>query len=57
MPSIFLEKTEVLEVKDYRAALPCDFHEMIQVRTGGQKCDTYYGGAMRYSTDNFHMSE
>ena len=29
MPPIFTEKTAELEIKDYRAALPCDFHEMI----------------------------
>ena len=29
MPSIFLEKTEEIEIEDYRGKLPCDFYEMI----------------------------
>lgn len=57
MPPIFAEKTAELEIKDYRAALPCDFHEMIQVRTNHEKCGHYVGGVFRYSTDSFHMSE
>lgn len=57
IPNTFLEKTQTLEVKDHRALLPCDFHEMIQVRTGDNKCGNYYGGAMRYSTDDFHFSD
>lgn len=57
MPPIFLEKTTELEVEDYRAKLPCDFHEMIQVRTNHEKCGHYVGGVFRYSTDDFHMSD
>ncbi len=52
-PKIFNEKTAKLEVKDYRAPLPCDFHRMIQVRT----CTCGRTSAFRYSTDSFHMSE
>lgn len=52
-PRIFMEKTTKLEVKDYRAPLPCDFHRMIQVRT----CTCGRTSAFRYSTDSFHMSE
>lgn len=29
MPSIFLEKTEEIEIENYRGKLPCDFYEMI----------------------------
>ena len=54
MPRVFIEKTEVLEVKDYRALLPCDFYKMIQVRTQG--CDNGFE-VLRYSTDSFHMSD
>ena len=57
MPPMFIEKTQELEIKDYRAKLPCDFHEMIQVRTNHEKCGHYVGGVFRYSTDNFHMSD
>ena len=57
MPAMFIEKTAELEVQEYRASLPCDFHEMIQVRTNYQKCGYNIEGVFRYSTDNFHMSE
>ena len=57
MPPMFIEKTQELEIKDYRAKLPCNFHEMIQVRTNHEKCGHYVGGVFRYSTDNFHMSD
>lgn len=57
MPPMFIEKTAELEIENYRARLPCDFHEMIQVRTNHEKCGHYVGGVFRYSTDNFHMSD
>lgn len=52
VPSMFMEKTEVIQIEKYRAMLPCDYYQMIQVRStkGGQF-------AFRYSTDTFHMSE
>lgn len=52
MPKIYIEKTEKLKVVDYRAALPCDFHKMIQVRESGEGTKVF-----RASTDSFHMSE
>jgi len=48
-PKLFTEKTEVIEVKDYRALLPCDFINLIQVR--GDK-----GEEFRYATDTFHQA-
>lgn len=57
MPTMFIEKIQELEVKDHRAKLPCDFHEMIQVRTNKEKCGHYVGEVFRYSTDSFHMSD
>ena len=57
MPTIFQEKTQEVEIENHRGSLPCDFHEMIQVRTNFEKCDHYVGGVFRYSTDNFHMSD
>nr|DAI45526.1 MAG TPA: hypothetical protein [Bacteriophage sp.] len=56
MPTMYIEKTTELRIENYRAKLPCDFHEMIQVRTNFEKCGHYVGGVFRYSTDNFHMS-
>lgn len=57
MPPMFMEKTTELQIENHRAKLPCDFHEMIQVRTNHEKCGHHIGGTFRYSTDNFHMSE
>lgn len=53
-PPSFIEKTEKLEVKEYRAALPCDFYNMIQVRVLDNE---HKVRAFRYSTDSFHMSD
>ena len=52
-PPAFLEKTQEIEIKDYRGLLPCDYYQIIQVRViDGEK----RMGAFRYSTDSFHMS-
>lgn len=50
VPSMFTEKTKVLNIEMYRALLPDDYHQMIQVR----KVD---GPAFRYSSDSFHISD
>lgn len=52
MPKLYIEKTANLEIKEYRALLPCDFHKMIQVRIFKGGCSQVF----RSSTDNFHMS-
>ena len=31
MPKVYIEKTANLEITEYRALLPCDFHKMMQV--------------------------
>lgn len=49
MPKAYIDKVAKLEVDEYRALLPCDFHKMIQVRTDNQ--------VFRSSTDSFHMSD
>ena len=54
-PKMFEEKTAIIEIEDYRGVLPCDFNEIIQVRTHNT-CDDNYK-VFRYSTDNFHMSD
>lgn len=51
VPTIFEEKTEVLNIKNYKAVLPCDYYQMIQVRN----CNT--GEVLRHASDSFHMSE
>lgn len=53
-PTIFEEKTEQIEVINYRAALPCDYYQMIQLRP---IFNNGAGKAFRYSSDSFHMSE
>lgn len=54
-PKMFEEKTAIIEIEDYRGVLPCDFNEIIQVRTHNT-CNNNYK-VFRYSTDNFHMSD
>lgn len=54
MPKAFNEKTELVDIKDYRGLLPCDLESIIQVRTHNEYNKTYE--VFRYSTDNFHMS-
>lgn len=50
-PFIFEEKTSILEISKYRAVLPDDYYQMIQVRTADKKIP------FRYSTGTFHMSD
>lgn len=50
VPNMFMEKIEVLEINKYRAMLPCDYYQMIQVRKSK-------GASFRYSSDTFHLSE
>ena len=50
VPNMFMEKTAIIEVEKYRAMLPCDYYQMIQVRK-------INGPSFRYSSDSFHMSE
>ena len=54
MPNAFWEKTEKIQIVDYRGILPCDFYKMIQVRLIDKEHNM---GAFRYSTDSFHMSD
>lgn len=49
MPKMFTEKVVRITIDKYRALLPCDYYQTIQVRIPG-------GHALVYSTDSFHMS-
>lgn len=51
MPKIYTEKSAILKIENYRALLPCDFIEMVQVK---EKCS---GNALRYTTNSFHLAE
>ena len=53
MPKIYIEKTEKLDIENYRASLPNDLHRVIQIRM----YDNGYSQTFRYSTDSFHMTE
>lgn len=47
-PELFIEKVDTLEVENYRAVLPCDFYEIIQVKPEKGSC-------MIEATDSFIM--
>ena len=58
-PALYCEKTAVVEVNNWRGALPCDFKDMIQVRVAHFQTDgrrMMNTPAYRYSGDSFHMS-
>ena len=48
MPRMFTEKVVRITIDKYRALLPCDYYQTIQVRIPG-------GHTLVYSTDSFHM--
>ena len=48
-PRLFVDKVEEIKVENYRAKLPCDFIEVIQIRD-------INGNPFLYTTDNFHES-
>ena len=54
VPNEFEEKTALIDIKDYRGYLPCDYYDMIQVRT--YKEGEYCPRVFRYTTDSFHHS-
>ncbi len=47
-PRLFTQKVMELEVKEYKAPLPLDWYENIQIRFGEE--------IFRYSSDTFHLS-
>lgn len=54
VPNEFEEKTALVNIENYRGCLPCNFYNMIQVRTHkeGEHCPRVF----RYTTDSFHLS-
>ena len=54
-PALYDEKTAVVEIKDWRGQLPCDFEHMIQVRAAGFP-GRPHGATYRASGHSFHMS-
>lgn len=55
-PKMFLEKSAIIDIEDYRGQLPCDYNDIVQVRTY-KACNRNHYKVFRYSTDSFHMSE
>lgn len=53
MPKVYENKVTTLDIKDYRAVLPCDFHKIIQVREVGPS----EALVLRESTDSFHFAK
>lgn len=47
-PRIFVDRIVHINIKDYRAELPCDFLNIIQVKSEDGRC-------YKYTTDSFHM--
>lgn len=55
-PRMFEEKVSLVNISNWRGALPCDFNDIIQVRTH-ESCNRKDYGVFRHTTDNFHMSD
>ena len=55
-PRMFEEKTALVEIENYRGMIPCDFNDIIQVRTH-ESCNRKDYGVFRHTTDSFHMSD
>lgn len=64
-PALYCEKTAIVEVKDWRGPLPCDFEQMIQVRVAGPQTSRRWINipallprpVYRESVHSFHMSD
>ena len=52
-PPSFIEKTQKIQIKEYRGVLPCDYYQILQVRLINGE---HRMGAFRHSTDSFHTS-
>lgn len=55
-PGLYLEKTAIIEIDEWRGELPCDFEHMIQVRVA-TKPGAPLGVCYRESGHSFHMSK
>ena len=51
---MFENKVKKIIVENYRAPLPCDYYQTIQLRLLDNSMN--YLGSFRYTTDSFHMS-
>ena len=55
VPDIYFDKTEEIDFEDYRAQLPCDFIDVIQVRNIDHN-NPVNNVCYRAATDTFHVS-
>ena len=65
-PALYDEKTAVVQIKDWKGPLPCDFEQMIQVRMANGQHSSRWSHCCRifpvlptyrYSGSSFHMSD
>lgn len=57
IPATFLEKTAIIDIKNYRGELPCDYYDIIQVRLAPKPgTPPELSPVFRHTTDTFHMS-
>ena len=54
-PNLFIEKSALVSIENYRGVMPCDFDEVIQIRTKADNAGDYT--VLRHTTDSFHMSD
>lgn len=54
VPNEFEEKTALVNIENYRGCLPCNYYDMIQVRT--YKEGEHVPRVFRYASDSFHIS-
>lgn len=52
-PDMFLTKTEIIPISEYKGNLPCDFYRMTQVRSASNK---FHEIVYRAATDSFHTA-
>lgn len=50
VPNMFTEKVVTINVDNYRAMLPCDYYQMIQIKDKDNN-------TFRYTTDSFHLGQ
>lgn len=64
-PALYNEKTAIIQIEDWKGALPCDFYKMIQVRVAPTQHNPRWDGncgviaplVYRASGHSFHMSD
>lgn len=52
-PDLFKEKSAIVNIEDYRGALPCDYNSIIQIRT---KVGNGHNVVLKHTTNTFHIS-